>query len=85
MDPYAVLKYENLCFKSHVHKDGGKKPKWQDFVHEFPINVWESEIHLDIMDKDVIVDDLIGKTSLLVENLIVKGGVNNWFDIYFKD
>jgi len=39
---------------------------------------------MEIMDEDVTVDDHVGDTFLTIENLIIKGGVNNWFEIYHK-
>lgn len=85
MDPYAVLKYGELTYKSHVHENAGKHPKWQDCVYEFPIKQLESEVTLNVFDKDLLKDDLVGGTTILVENLTFKGGVDQWFDIYFKE
>lgn len=68
-----------------MHDNGGKQPKWKDCVYEFPISALETEIQLEVYDKDLLKDDLVGQTSLLIENLIIKGGVNSWFDIYFKE
>lgn len=36
------------------------------------------------MDEDVLKDDEVGSTFLNVGNLIIKGGVDDWFEIYFK-
>ena len=39
---------------------------------------------MEIMDEDVVSDDHVGATFLSVGNLIIKGGVNEWFEIYYK-
>jgi hypothetical protein len=37
-----------------------------------------------IMDKDLMKDDNVGETIMSIGDLIVKGGVNTWFEIYYK-
>lgn len=36
------------------------------------------------MDKDLMKDDNVGETIMSIGDLIVKGGVNTWFEIYYK-
>lgn len=37
-----------------------------------------------MMDEDVVRDDTVGETIMSVGDLIVNGGVNTWFEIYYK-
>lgn len=85
MDPYAVFTHGSSNHKSHICDDQGKTPKWIDTHFEFPIKDLSEEIKMEIFDKDLLKSDLVGNTILRVEDLIVKGGVKNWFDIYYKE
>jgi Ca2+-dependent lipid-binding protein len=39
---------------------------------------------MEIFDKDTVKDDLVGTALLNVEDLTKKGGVKDWFEIFFK-
>lgn len=84
MDPYGVFTYQGAKRKSSVIDEAGKTPKWENQDFEFEILDEMDQIEMDIMDEDVTVDDKVGSTFLNVGNLIVKGGVNDWFEIYHK-
>lgn len=38
---------------------------------------------MEILDKDHVKDDLIGTAILKVEEITKKGGVRDWFEIFF--
>lgn len=60
MDPYVICKINEVQKKTKAHNEGGKKPKWNEklvfpFVEKVP-----SLVFLEIFDKDIASDDLIG-------------------------
>jgi Ca2+-dependent lipid-binding protein len=84
MDPYCVFTYQGKKQKSIVLDEAGKTPKWENQIFEFDIVDLSDQIDMAIMDEDVTIDDNVGETIMGVGDLIVKGGVNTWFEIYYK-
>lgn len=39
---------------------------------------------MDIMDKDVLTSDTVGTALLNIDDLIIKGGTDEWHEIYWK-
>lgn len=38
---------------------------------------------MEVLDKDVVTSDLVGKCFLQVEDLIINGGINDWVEIHY--
>ena len=65
--------------------DAGKKPVWKEnnsFIFTVE-KVNNEEIKMDILDEDVTTSDLVGTAVLRFDDLILNGGVENWFEIYY--
>lgn len=60
-DPYCILKCGTLTRQSQICHKGGKDPSWNE-QFAFTLGTTESEISLQVFDKDKIkLDDVIGK------------------------
>ena len=61
MSPYLKVlnKNKNFRWESEVDKDGHKEPSFNQKV-SIPFSSITDEIQIDIMDKDLFDDDLIG-------------------------
>jgi Ca2+-dependent lipid-binding protein len=62
MDPYCVLTYEKTKVKTKVADNQGKTPSWNEKFN-IPLGV-ENKIFLEVYDKDLTKDDLVGTTHL---------------------
>jgi hypothetical protein len=38
---------------------------------------------MEVLDKDTLTSDLVGKCFLQVEDLCINGGVNEWVEIHY--
>lgn len=84
MDPFTVFRYRDQKQKSKVLDEAGKKPKWENQEFEFEIVDEIDQIEMTVFDEDVTCNDLVGSTFLQVGNLIINNGVDQWFEIYYK-
>ena len=78
MDPYVILILGKTQQKTRVHKEGGEKPRWdQEFTLNStnPIDILE----LKIMDNNVISDDDVGRCQIKLSQLMMAGGITEWF------
>ena len=67
MDPYVIIKIGKEKFRSATHNNAGKTPKWKD-VFEFT-RTTETSMEVEVHDKDLISDDLVGSTKFDISNL----------------
>eukprot|EP00004_Rigifila_ramosa_P003390 TRINITY_DN1364_c0_g1_i2.p1 TRINITY_DN1364_c0_g1~~TRINITY_DN1364_c0_g1_i2.p1 ORF type:complete len:169 (+),score=45.93 TRINITY_DN1364_c0_g1_i2:24-509(+) len=78
MDPYVVLEMDPYDFKTKTHKNGGKKPVWnQQF--ELVVDASSPNLSLTIWDNDRMRrDSKIAHTEIPVAQLF---NVDTWFDL----
>ncbi|TNV75905.1 hypothetical protein FGO68_gene12520 [Halteria grandinella] len=84
MDPYLLLEYGGLKFKSKVASGGGKFPNWNE-TFELDICSVNDEIKLVAKDENIISDDFIGQAFIKVSSLIMNNGVRDWFVLSYQD
>ena len=84
MDPYCMLEFRDHKFKTRVHKDGGKNPRWGD-EFEVRVNDLHEEVKFKIMDEDVGSDDTVGYGIIKISALCINHGVNDWFSIMYEN
>ena len=84
MDPYVVIEYRGTKYKTRTHQSGGKNPFWNQ---EFQLSVGAigDDLTIKVMDEDVSSDDFIGMTIMKVSSLVINNGVNEWFNITYKE
>jgi len=82
MNPYCKFKVGWHTAKSSVDKHGGKFPKWNDSVALTRKN-GEEYFKLKLKDKDrITMDDNLGETKIMLNEVLTKGRVNKWYNIY---
>lgn len=84
MDPYAIFTYQDKKQTSTIMDEAGKTPKWTSQYFDFQIQNTLDQIKMDIMDKDVLTSDTVGTALLNIDDLIIKGGTDEWHEIYYK-
>ena len=59
MDPFLIVEHNKKKYKTAVHEDGGKAPKWN---HELliPICSMDDTLKITCFDEDVIMDSCVG-------------------------
>ena len=60
-DPYVIIEVGGIKKKTKTHKEGGKKPHWDDV---FTFQPKETKMTIKVMDKDTLSDDLVGSTTI---------------------
>lgn len=68
MDPYVVIKIGHEKKKTSTHKEGGKKPKWNDVLIFRPSGGDDMEI--SVYDKDTFTDDLVGTGKVSISSFM---------------
>lgn len=84
MSPYITFTFGNKKYKTKVHDNGGKKPKWSD---EFTIEVSNAseEIVMRVWDQDLTTSDAVGFAKIKMSSLIINCGVEDWFTIMYEN
>ena len=68
MDPYVVIAYNGIKYRTRVHGEGGKTPIWnQEF--DIPLTKDAAEMQFMVYDEDILEDDEIGRTTIAVSSL----------------
>ena len=85
MNPYCKFKVGWHSGKSDVSHHGGKNPTWSDAI-ELERKHGEQFAKLKLKDKDRLSrDDRLGEVKIPLEEVVAKGSVQQWFNIYKKD
>lgn len=82
MDPYCIINTKEHTFKTRVHNNGGKNPRWSDTFEMYVYDLHE-EIKFRIMDEDTVSDDTVGVGIVKISALCINGGVHDWFSIMY--
>ena len=85
-DPYCVVIYGDLAWKSSIHNNGGLFPIWNEYYFLKPkLNTKVKDITIRIWDKDIIKsDDYIGKVTIEIENIYKHSSYVGPFEIIKK-
>ena len=84
MSPYLTFTFGGKKYKSKVHDNAGKKPKWTDeFV--FEIESVEDEMTMRVWDQDMTTSDAVGFTKIKMSSLMINCGVESWFTIMYDN
>jgi len=84
MSPYITITFKNKKFKTKVHDNGGKTPKW---TNEFKLEVEDvtDEMTLRVWDQDLTTSDAVGFTKIKLSSLMINCGVKDWFTILYDN
>lgn len=83
MNPYCSFNINGSKVKGKVCKKGGKFPHWNDLI-VVPANIDESEISVEVMDKDKLGrDDTIGSLVLDLHEVQSRKQMKKWYPLYY--
>lgn len=82
MDPYVVVNIEGNKQKTKTHNSGGKNPRWEETLR-FKITK-EQEMKIAVYDEDMTSDDLVGETTMFLDDIKKKGHHQEWVKIQYK-
>lgn len=84
MDPYCTITYKNQKFKTKVHENAGKLPKWNQSF-SFEVESPTEEIVLRCWDMDLTSSDPIGYATIKLSSLMINCGIDDWFPIMYEN
>jgi Ca2+-dependent lipid-binding protein len=68
MDPFIILKYGKVKYKTKVLDKAGVNPEWnQEFT--IPIGSEQDSLNIFCYDEDFIIDDFIGLTTMKFQEI----------------
>ena len=90
MDPYVILMYQGISYKTPVLEEAGKEPVWnytipQTFIFPPQKTTGEEEFKLICMEDDIGRDDKLGEAIIRLKDLVgedVKGVNGKWIEAY---
>ena len=63
MDPYTKITISGKSYETNVCENAGKNPVW-NMKLKIPIESVTEEMKIEVLDKDMTVDDLVGKRNV---------------------
>lgn len=66
-DPYAVIEVGSQKKKTKTHKEGGKKPKWNEIL---TFKVQNNVMKITVMDQDPTSDDVVASATVDLEKYL---------------
>lgn len=86
MNPYCTFNLGGARLKGQVCKKGGKHPHWDDVIAVSTSSNLESNVLVELMDRDRIThDDNIGSFLLDLSKIQDRGRVKEWYPLYYKN
>jgi Ca2+-dependent lipid-binding protein len=80
MDPYVEIECCKDKFKTKVHQDGGKAPKW-DAAFVFNLDGKQADdCHVAIYHKGLVTDTKVGRCDLSIQSLC-EDGKEHWYQV----
>ena len=81
MDPFIQIEYRDQKFRTKVNDGGGLTPTWNE-TFMIPIFSVEDLLIIVCKDKDLLIDDFIGKTEIEVQELCAKEIKCKWISLF---
>lgn len=81
MDPFCVMKINNIEKKTKVLDDAGKVPKWEESF-EFQAKIGDI-LSFIVYDEDKIGNDLVGQGSFSITELYLNNKTLSWLPITY--
>jgi Ca2+-dependent lipid-binding protein len=83
MDPFVVLEYRGLKYKTNVIDEGGQNPIWNQ-TFDIPIYNNDKKLVISCYDEDYLINDNVGSMTLDVTNLCDEVGHREWVKLMFE-
>ena len=84
MDPYVIIYYGTLEHRTTTIDNAGKNPEWTNEVFDFYVINIDDTIRLEVWDEDLATDDLVGESTIVLKELAIDDGFDDWFMIRNK-
>jgi Ca2+-dependent lipid-binding protein len=84
MDPYVILTVGAQKFKTKTLDEAGKNPVWSNEVFVFDVKNTNEVLKMQVFDEETTIDDLVGDSKIMLSQLAVNGGLDDWFTIRYK-
>ena len=87
IDPYIIVEYNGLKFRSKVQDGAGRFAKWKDNEANFEIKVMslQDTLKISAFDKDHFYDDLLGSTTITIQKAMQARPSSEFIEIYLND
>ena len=83
MDPFVELILGPNRYKTTIHKNGGKRPQWNEtFSH--PLIGGDSEMTIIVWDQDRKKADLVGEARINLGQVLAHGSSSNWYELFWR-
>lgn len=83
MDPFVELILGPNRYKTTIHKNGGKRPQWNEtFSH--PLIGGDSEMTIIVWDQDRRKADLVGEARINLGQVLAHGSSSNWYELFWR-
>ncbi|XP_016130944.1 extended synaptotagmin-1-like [Sinocyclocheilus grahami] len=79
-DPYVKIHIGDAVFKSHVIKEN-LNPTWNEMYELVMTSRSTSDVLVEIFDKDVDKDDLLGRIKISLQEIIQSQLTDKWFSL----
>lgn len=63
MDPYVSFTYNKREYHTKIMKNAGSEATWNEII-VIDVDSLKDELHIRCIDKDFMLDDLIGETKI---------------------
>lgn len=83
MDPFVVIEYRGIKYKTGVIQGGGKKPIWNDRF-ELEVPNMQERLKISCFDEDIFVHDLVGEASVEVSLLCTIQTTRKWLPLKYE-
>lgn len=83
MDPFVIIDYNGVKYKTCVVQGGGKKPIWND-KFELEVHSMGDVIRVSCFDEDIWYHDLVGEATITVSHLCELQATRKWLPVKYK-
>lgn len=84
MDPYVEIVYKKEVQQTQIMENAGKTPEWNVDMNAMVIDQLEDKIKFTVYDKDLIMSEVVGETTIKVGKLCTLDNKKRWLNLTFK-
>ena len=82
MDPYCKLSTGEQKFRTETKDGAGKTPVFEE-TFTFELNDLAADMKVEVHEADPINDDEVGQVDILLQELCLDGGIDQWYTIQY--
>ena len=85
MDPLLEIEIGGEIYRTGVHEDGGKHPRWQEVISH-QVKGTEREMSIKVLSRDKPGKfEIVGDGKLSLSDTISKRTTSEWYQIFYKN